>query len=327
MSCFCAQSESQPAWSPVAMTGRRKPSARRRARTLPQWSSLLCLLLFVPTDVPAGIFPDSIYNWKKSSEALISPEGWDNAYGDLAELFRAYASVRLRTVTYTEDGRVARIDVVELPSRERAFGVFAAASGTADAHGIIGDAFAQERGAVHVNFGPFYFRVLSLERRPTIPPDRALVERTKRILFSRADCFGSDFPLPSEGRRLGSERYFAPDIRAWRTMQDLEIEEFLPMFGTRAAYAAEYELHAVGIRRGVYMFPFRQKEAAAVFTAELVQQLEQRMGSRDGDCVLPSFTHQRKRRVIAADASRVFLIVTDDGDDGCCSWARSLLRR
>lgn len=309
------------------MTGCCKSAARRRARSLSRWSILLCVLLLATANVHAGIFPDSIYTWKKSSEELISPEAGDRAYGDLAELFRAYALVTLRSVTYTNAGRAARIDVVEFPSRERAFGVFAAAAGTADAHGIIGDAFAQERGVIHVNFGPFYFRVVSLERRPTLPPDRALVERTKRILFSRADCFGSDFPLPTEGRRLGSERYVAPDIRTWRAMQDMEIEEFLPMFGTRAAYAAEYESHTVGIRRGVYLFPFRQKEAAAVFAAELVQQIEQRMGSRDSDCILPSFTHQRKRWVIAADASRVFLIVTDDSDDGCCAWARSLLRR
>jgi hypothetical protein len=289
------------------------------------------------SNAAAQIFPDTVYAWRKAGETLVPEEEWYAALGDRAEIFSSYAASELRIATYERSGKSVRIEVAQLPSRERAFGLFRAmvdgaspSSGAASAavsHGIIGDAFAYERSAVHVNFGPFYLHVASEEKRASQPPDEALVVRMRRLLFSRADCYGSDFPLPTDERVLGTERYLPPDSRAWVVMRRHVPDGLLPVLSTHAAFSAEYDKGRAGIRRTVMQFPFRQKEAAAGFAAELVQQLEVRMGTRIDGCALPAFIRGGVLRLVTADPTRVFLVISSADDGDCCDWARGLLRR
>ncbi|MBE0644125.1 MAG: hypothetical protein IH600_08595 [Bacteroidetes bacterium] len=286
----------------------------------------ICVVVCM-TGARAQVFPDTVYAWKKTTELFPLKEDWKSSLGERAEIFESFGASEVRIATYSRQGKSARIDVVLLPSSERAFGLFRTMAEGSAAQGIIGDAFAYERAAVHVNFGPFYFRVAAEEKRATQPPDEALVVRTRRLLFARADCYGSDFPLPSDERVLGSERYFPPDARAWRPLRSQVPEGLLPVLSTHAAFSAEYEKGRVGVRRLLLFFPFRQKEAAAAFAAELVQQLELRMGSRSDACALPTFFQGGLQRVVAADGGHVFFILSDASDAGCCEWARGLLRR
>ncbi len=310
--------------------------AALRRRRLVFLFFLLCLPAISP-DAAAQIFPDTVYAWRKTGETLVPQEDWKASLGERTDTWNAYGVSEFRVVTYAQQGKSLRIEVAQLPSRERAFGLFhAMADGISAAgnsayvsapQGIIGDAFAYERSAAHVNFGPFYFRVATADTRTAVPPDEALVVRTRRVLFAHADCYGSDFPLPTDERVLGSERYLPPDAVAWRAMHTHLPEGLLPVLNSHAAYVAEFEKRHAGGRRTVMLFPFRQATAAAAFAAELVQQLEAYMGARRQTCALPSFVRAGVQRVVAADPTRVMLIVTTSDDSGCCEWARGLLRR
>lgn len=313
------------------MTARRPLSVNRlRQRILFRLIAPLCAIvlphIMCAQRTVAQMFPDSIHTWVKTWESVPPPEEWESRLGDESAQLEAYGASELRIVTYARGSQSVRIEVVAFPSRERAYGSFRAIAGNAAA-GIIGDAFAYERAAVHVNYGPFYIRIIPEDRRSAgQPPNEAFIVRTRRVLFSRADCYGSDFPLPTEERTLGSEQYFAPDRRAWQMLPVKGTEDLLPVLDMHAAFSAEYEKKHAGLRRTVLYFPFKQKEAAAAFAAELVQQIESRNGSRSGNCVLPAFIRAGTVRFVAADAARVFLVIADADDAGCCDWARSLLR-
>jgi hypothetical protein len=286
----------------------------------------MILLIGFAQSAAAQIFPDTVYAWHKTDERVLPPEEWRSAMGEHADVFEAFGVSEVRLVRYTRGNKTARVEIAALPSRERAFGLFRAMTGAGISYGIIGDAFSYERSVARVNTGPYYFHVMAEEKRATQPPDEALVVRTRRVLFTRADCFGSDFPLPADERVLGSERYLVPDASVWQALRSRVANGLLPVLSTHAAYAAEYEKSHLKVRRTLLLFPFRQKDAAAAFAAELVQQLESRMYSRSEACAIPAFVSGGVQHVIAADATRVFLIITDAGDGGCCEWARALLR-
>ncbi|MFZ1729044.1 MAG: hypothetical protein WBQ23_06880 [Bacteroidota bacterium] len=287
----------------------------------------LILLFGFTQSAAAQIFPDTVYAWRKTAERVLAPEEWKTALGNRAAALEAFGTTEFRVINLFREGKNVRIEIALLPSRERAFGLFRSLSDAGTVNGIVGDAFAYERSAVNVNTGPYYFRIVSEEKRAAQPPDEALVLRTRRVLYTKADCYGSDFPLPTDERVLGSERYLVPDEEVWQVFRTRVPEGLLPVLSTHAAFTAEYEKPHAGVRRTLMLFPFRQKDAAAAFAAELVQQLEARAGSRSEACAIPAFVRGGVQRVIAADATRVFLIISDSGDSGCCEWARSLLRR
>jgi hypothetical protein len=287
----------------------------------------LMLLRGFASSAAAQIFPDTVYSWRKTAERVVPRDEWRTVLGERSSVFESYGVSEFRQVTYVRDGKNVNIEIALLPSRERAFGMFRAVAEAVSVYGIIGDAFAYERGSSLVNMGPFYFRVVSEEKRPAEPPDEALVARTRRVLYSRADCHGSDFPLPTDERVLGTERYLVPDDGAWQVLRNRIDDGLLPVLSAHAAFSAEYEKTYARVRRTLILFPFRQKEAAAAFAAELVQQLESRAGSRGEACAIPVFIRGGVQRVVAADGARVFLVIGDSDDSGCCEWARSLLRR
>ena len=274
----------------------------------------------------AQILPDTIYQWTKSAEALLESPARGNPAGATREVVEAFGAIEWRIAEYERAGRSARIDCAQFPSRERAYGFFRWMADNAAPEGIIGDAFGARGGVAHVNTGPFYFRVSTGEGRAAASVDDALLERIRRVLHTRADCYGSDFPFPTEERMIGSERYYPPDPRVWRDTPPRGTEDVLSAIATRAAYAAEYRLARSGLRRTLLSFPFRGREAAAEFAAELVQQLQSRPGSRRGTCDLPSFTQGGVTHLVAAAPTRVLLVITDPADAGCCAWLHGMLR-
>lgn len=274
----------------------------------------------------AQLFPDTIYTWQKTREEVLPRTAWTNISGVSADLLEAYGVSEWRVAEYARAGRTARIDVASLPGRAQAFGLFRFAADAASPEGIIGDAYGERGAAVHVNFGPFYFRVTYADGRHNPSIDEGLVVRTRRLLYGRADCYGSDFPLPSEERVIGSERFLPPDPRIWKEAGLRGTDDILASLGTRAAYVAEYRKAQAGVRRTLLHFPFRQKEAAAEFAAELVQQLTAQQGRRSEQCPLPAFIKGSEQRIVVAAPTSVLLLLTDAADTGCCDWLRSVIR-
>lgn len=275
---------------------------------------------------PAELFPDTIYTWQKTREEVLPRIAWTSISGVSADLLEAYGVSEWRVAEYARAGRTARIDLASLPGRVQAFGLFRFAADAASPEGIVGDAFGERGSAVHVNYGPFYFRVTYADSRHDQAVDEALVVRTRRMLYGRADCYGSDFPLPTEERVIGSERFLPPDPRIWKAAALRGADDILASLGTRAAYVAEYRKAHAGVRRTLLHFPFRQKEAAAEFAAEMVQQLTTQQGRRSDQCVLPAFIEGNELRIVVAAPTYVLLLLTDVADAGACDWLRSVLR-
>lgn len=274
----------------------------------------------------AQVFPDTVYSWRKVREEVFPRQAWTNISGVSADLIEAYGVSEWRVAEYARAGRTARIDVASLPGRAQAYGLFRFAADAASPEGIIGDAYGSRGGAVHVNYGPYYFRVTFADGRHDQALDEALVVRTRRLLYGRADCYGSDFPFPTEERVIGSERFLPPEPRIWKEAALRGADDMLASLGTRAAYVAEYATARAGVRRTLMHFPFRQKEAAAEFAAELVQQMTAHHGKRHEQCPLPAFTRGSEQRVVAAAPTYVLLLLTDAADTGCCDWLRAMLR-
>lgn len=276
--------------------------------------------------VRAQVFPDTVYQWTKTAEAQLPSPAKGNPAGAAGEVVEAYGATEWRIVEYTRAGRAARIDCGLFASRERAYGFFRWMADNAAPEGIIGDAFGERHGAVHVNTGPYYFRISTGDGRNAPPVDPALLEQTRRTLHGLADCYGSDFPFPTDQRVIGSERYFAPDPRAWMTAPPRGTADLLPTIATRAAFTAEYRVARPAMRRTLLSFPFRGREAAAEFAAELAQQLRTRPGARRESCDLPAYTLGGTTHLVAAAPTRVLLLITDPDDTGSCVWLHGLLR-
>lgn len=283
-------------------------------------------LAFGDATARAQIFPDTVYQWTKTAEALLPSPARSNPAGTAREVLEAYGVTEWRIVEYVRAGVTARIDCGLFPSRARAYGFFRWMADDAEPEGIIGDAFGARSGVVHVNTGPYYFRIATAGARNTVAVDDALVERSRRILHGHADCYGSDFPMPTDHRVIGSERYYPPDPRIWKAAPPRGSEAVLSVIAAHAAYVAEYHLARPVLRRVLLTFPFRGRAAAAEFAAELVQQLQARPGTRRGTCDLPSFTQGGMTHLVAATPTRVLLVITDPDDPGCCAWLHELLR-
>lgn len=210
--------------------------------------------------------------------------------------------------------------LAEFDSRERAFGLFAvAASGRR--HGIIGDAFAMDRGTRHVNYGPFYLYFRASGRMAIIPDD--LVNAVTRTLFNRADCYGSDIPLTIEDRVLGSELYFPPDVRAWSDFQIPALEPVEEIVRGRAAWIARYSPRGTKLQRWLIALPVRQTNALRVLEAGILERFASE-GSAFEDCRLASYVYEDFIVFVFPGHGRLMIAVVSEDDSSGCAWALGL---
>ncbi len=287
--------------------------------------AMLLFLLLPVLGQAQPLLPDTVYAWKRSELRSVGPADLDVLSDADAELLRAYDVREVTEVVYVQGSVAVRMRVLALPARDRAFGLFRALAADGSVHGIVGDAFSYRERELLSAFGPFVIQCAALQRRDP-RPDEALLLAAKRALFSQADCYGTDIPLPAEERMLGSERFLVPSEAAWSR---LSVPAQLPLRDIawkHAAWTAHYEKARLGVRRLLISFPFRQSAAAANFAVQLRGRGAERGAEISSACGTRAYRFDDAVVYVALARDRVLLVISDQDDSGCCAWVESLRR-
>ena len=254
-------------------------------------------------------------NGKEGQGRYTFPSGTD------AERVAGFGGKHVYWGSYVKGREEVAVLLVDVESRERAFGLFTAAAATASMrHGIIGDAFAIENGIRHVNYGPFYLYFRASGRGMVIPED--LVKGITRVLFMMADCYGSDIPMRLDGRILGSERYVPPDADAWSSVQITGLEPVRDVVRGRSAWIARYNFRQSDPGRWVVSLPVRQKDALKALEAGIIDRYASE-GKAIAGCTLAAFVYKATRVIILPSRAGLVIVLTSISDAGGCEWARS----
>jgi len=264
--------------------------------------------------------PSASPGWDRVPERISMPDTLRELRPAERALLSAYGARFVVTGSYSRGREVVSVFLAELETRERAFGLYAASAAKLRRHGIVGDAFALDRNTMHLNYGPYY--VLFRHSMPGREAPDDLVRRVKRQLFNRADCYGSDVPLPWEERIPGTEHYYPPDVRAWASERGEWLQPVLDVVETRAAWVARYASGEGSGGRVVYSFFMRQEQARANFESTLIERYATDARSRDLHCGAASFFYKSWIVLVVRGKERVTLVIADMSDALSCTWIR-----
>jgi hypothetical protein len=279
--------------------------------------SRIFLLLLLASQA-SGQLPQSAYGWLLRSDfttAIEYPSGLDRSR------IAHFSSSEVAGGVYQRGRDEVTVMLVECETREHAFGLFAAAAVNLQRHGIVGDAFAVDRGLEHVNYGPFYLYFRAARGTRQAPDD--LRYAILRLLFNRADCYGTDIPLPQSGRVHGSEIWIPPVVQAWSPPPHPALVLVQDLIAGRAAWMAQYTSPVSEEKRFILALPIRHVQGLKLLEAGLIDRYA-RAGRPLDACKLAAYVYEEHIVFILPLRGQLVIALLSVEDVGGCEWALTL---